>query len=64
MFTYLVEMAIAVHKKNPKMFKECRKCQREDRPVDPIDRILLGAVSIYESEDDVPTAEPVQVVEK
>jgi hypothetical protein len=55
-------MAIAVHKKNPKMFKEYRKCQREDLPADPIDRIIVGAVSIYESEDDVPKAELVQIV--
>jgi hypothetical protein len=61
MFTYLVEMAIAVHKKNPKMFKEYRKCQRADRPVDPIDRIILGAVNVYESEDGVPKAEHVKV---
>jgi hypothetical protein len=64
MFVYLDEMAISVHKKNPKMFKEYRKCQREDLPADPIDRIIIGAVSIYESEDDVPKAEPVEIVEK
>jgi hypothetical protein len=64
MFTYLIEMAIAVHKKNPKMFKEYRKMPKEDKPADPIDRIILGAVNVYESEHDVPKAEHVKVVEK
>lgn len=58
---YLIDMAISVHKTNPKLYKEYSKPVEKQQ--EKFDSVIHGAVKIYDDPEEVPEAIPAKFVE-